>query len=321
MEHNLIKTLGELAFGTRMRLLTERILSDGAQVYKSLNIDFEPRWFTIFYLLSRKPGLTVTGITNELSISQPAISQSVEIMLERGLLKSKIDPKDTRKKILSLSAKGERLLAELNPLWEDFEAATQELFLDIGVDVIWVLERMEKGLEEKGIYDRIMDRVKERQYDSIKILEYTPEYKNYFKELNYEWLNEYFEVEKYDRQVLSNPEKEILNKGGQILFAEFDNKIVGTTAILKRNPKQYELTKMAVKSEYRGKQIGLKLAHTVIDKVRLMKAESIILETSRKLTAATNLYTKLGFQQTDESIYKNEKFKRATIQMKLNLQN
>jgi hypothetical protein len=39
-----------------------------------------------------------------------------------------------------------------------------------------------------------------------------------FKALNVEWLEAYFEVEPYDELVLSNPQSEILEKGGKYFY-------------------------------------------------------------------------------------------------------
>ena len=55
--------------------------------------------------------------------------------------------------------------------------------------------------------------------DNIDIVEYNSKYRLKYKYLNYEWLTKYFEVEPNDEKMLSNPEEEVLNKGGHIFFA------------------------------------------------------------------------------------------------------
>lgn len=45
---------------------------------------------------------------------------------------------------------------------------------------------------------------------NIEIIDFEPKYRDDFKNLNVEWLEKYFEVEPYDKEVLSNPEKYIL---------------------------------------------------------------------------------------------------------------
>jgi hypothetical protein len=79
----------------------------------------------------------------------------------------------------------------------------------------------------------------------INIVNYKSEYAPIFYQLNIEWLKTYFYVEPYDEEVLGNPSKYIVNKGGYIFFAELDNQIIGTVALMPTKHKSvFELTKI-----------------------------------------------------------------------------
>jgi DNA-binding MarR family transcriptional regulator len=158
-----IKQLGEAAFGTRLRLLTDRFIQDGDKIYRSLNIDFEPRWFTMFYLLSKRSPLSITEITAELGYTQPAVTQIANILIKKGLIKIVKHKEDTRKKMLALSNKGEQMLPVLEPVWKCFEDAVKELFETTGYNMIKVIERVEAALDEKDMYRRVSEKVKERK--------------------------------------------------------------------------------------------------------------------------------------------------------------
>jgi DNA-binding MarR family transcriptional regulator len=160
---NFIKQLGEVAFGTRLRLLTDRFIQDGDKIYKTLNIDFEPRWFTMFYLLSKRSPLSITEITGELGYTQPAVTQIANILIKKGLIKIVKHKEDTRKKMLALSPKGEQMLPVLEPIWKCFEDAIKDLFKSTGYDMIGIIETMEKALDEKDMYKRISEKVKQRE--------------------------------------------------------------------------------------------------------------------------------------------------------------
>ena len=86
----------------------------------------------------------------------------------------------------------------------------------------------------------------------ITFINYNKTYSNNFYELNIEWLEKYFNVEDYDRSILNNPDKYIIDEGGEILFAKHKGEIVGTVALMptKQN-KVYELTKMAVNPDFK----------------------------------------------------------------------
>jgi len=49
-----IKELETFAFGSRIKNLSDTLMRDMAMVYKELDIDFEPRWFTFFQLILQR---------------------------------------------------------------------------------------------------------------------------------------------------------------------------------------------------------------------------------------------------------------------------
>ena len=136
-----------------------------------------------------------------------------------------------------------------------------------------------------------------------------------FKNLNVEWLEKYFEVEPYDKEVLSNPEKYILEKGGKIFFAKLEDKIIGTVALMPKNS-SFELTKMAVTDKIQSKGIGSLLMQKCIDEAKNLGLKEIFLFSNTKLDKAINLYKKVGFL---EEHFDSSDYKRANIYMTLKL--
>lgn len=314
-----VKQLEELAFGTRLKLLNERLIQDAAKVYKSLNIDFEPRWFTIFYLLNSKSPLSITEISAELGISQPAVTQIADILAKKGYLTHVKDRTDIRKRMLTLSKKAKELIPHLQPVWDSFCSAHRSLFNSTGYDVMLMLEKLENELDKKDMYSRISEEFKKRQSSKVEISEQNPEFFPHFKILNYQWLKKYFWVEQEDEEILSNPKNEIIDKGGYILFAKEDGEVLGTAALIKRGNNSFELAKMAVTEKAQGRQIGKKLALAAIDRAKKDNADLIFLETSTRLQAACGLYKKLGFEQVEYDEGEASKYGRASIKMKLKL--
>ena len=317
MKTNVIRKAGRLALATRIKLLAEKMLQDGSEIYKSQNIDFEPRFFAVFYLLKDNPSLSVTEIANHIGISQPAVTQILNSMIKKNLVKVIKDKADTRKKLITISKKGEAMLPVLQPLWSDFEGAVNEIFEKLDINILDILERVENAFEEKSMYERVTGRVKQRQRENIVIEKFSARYKSDFKNLNFEWLNSFFEVEPIDRKILSNPEKEIIENGGVVFFGLIDNKVLGCCALIKSD-NAFELSKMAVTESARGKQIGHALCEAAINFAKEKKAESVFLSTSQKLAAAINLYTKFGFKPVEISD-KDKKYKRDTFKMILPL--
>ena len=131
----------------------------------------------------------------------------------------------------------------------------------------------------------------------ISIKNFTAENKEAIKELNYEWLQKYFRVEDLDVQVLSDPQVEILDKGGMIFYAWNNDKIAGTASLLKTTATSFELSKMAVTPKSQGLGIGKLLIEHAIKAAKDTGAEKLILYSNTKLETAIALYRKYGFEE------------------------
>ncbi|MGB1296522.1 MAG: GNAT family N-acetyltransferase, partial [Flavobacteriales bacterium] len=151
--------------------------------------------------------------------------------------------------------------------------------------------------------------------NNIQIIPFAKEYSSDFTRLNFEWLEKYFYIEEYDREVLTKPEEYILGKEGHILFAKLHEEIVGTVALINRGEGVYELSKMAVTEKYKGKRIGQKLMYACIAFAAEIGANRLFLDSNRKLTPAITLYHKVGFKEIP--IPEDSPYDRSNIRMEL----
>ena len=118
-----------------------------------------------------------------------------------------------------------------------------------------------------------------------------------FKRLNEEWITANFQLEESDIKFLSNPQKYILDKGGTVFIALYNNKPVGACALLIRDGLTCELVKMVVDPQYQRQGIGYQLGQALIAKARNRGFSRIVLEGNSKMEASVALYRKLGFQE------------------------
>jgi ribosomal protein S18 acetylase RimI-like enzyme len=131
----------------------------------------------------------------------------------------------------------------------------------------------------------------------VRIVGFDPCWRAAFATLNIEWLEHWFVVEDYDREVLGNPEKYILANGGHILFAiDEGERVLGTVALKHEGDGVYELTKMAVSPEARGSGVGRRLMEAALEFYRTLGARELFLESSSKLGPALALYESVGFR-------------------------
>ena len=175
---------------------------------------------------------------------------------------------------------------------------------------------MEFLLSKENFFKRVYKKRKERESKLVEIIDYDPKYKTVFRDLNHEWITKYFQLELADNMTLDNPETEIIQPGGYICFARYEDEIVGTCALIKMDKGTYELAKMAVSENARGKNIGWLIGKHIIQKAKDLGAKKVYLESNTRLEPAINLYFKLGFKRV---VGPPSPYERANIQMELEL--
>lgn len=151
--------------------------------------------------------------------------------------------------------------------------------------------------------------------NTVTIIPFSDELKDAIKTLNEEWLLRYFKLEPRDIAVLSNPRKFILDQGGKIFYAQYNNAVVGTVSLIKVSNTDYELSKMAVTDGVQGLGIGKKMIDHCIEEAQAMQLKKLILYSNTKLETAIHLYKKYGFVEVplENNIYERSDIKMERI--------
>jgi DNA-binding MarR family transcriptional regulator/predicted GNAT family N-acyltransferase len=314
---SIIKQLGEAGITFRLKRINDKLAQEILTRFRDCGLEVEPSGLPILYFIKEEKNCSVQDISLALGISHPAAVQFVQNLEKRKLIKTSTDQSDKRKKIIDLTDKGYNIIGKMLPLQNDIEAAFRKLNEEIELDLLTALDKIEKALSREAFYNRLLTSYKEKAIKQVEILSYNNKLKSFFKDLNYEWLEKYFEIEEIDKKILNDPENEIIRKGGEIFFARIDGEIIGTCAALKTDKNTYELAKMAVTKKSQGKQAGRKLALAVIGFAWSKKAKYVTLLTSNKLVEAVNLYKSLGFQIINEN--EHNEYKRKVFRMRLDL--
>ena len=135
--------------------------------------------------------------------------------------------------------------------------------------------------------------------------------------LNKAWIEESWRLEDSDKKDLLNPDK-IVENGGQVFFA-LENKIaIGTVAMLKCSDDRFELAKMTVQEDFRGKGIANMLMDECLKFAKQKNAREIFLISNDSLIIARNLYDKYGFKEVELD---SQKYDRGNVKMNLKITN
>ena len=315
---NFFESVGIMAIGTRLRMLSEKMTEDAAKIYQMYGMDLKPKWFPVFYVISQEGAKSVTEIAEEIGHSHPSVSKIVREMIKEGVLSEKRDKTDGRKNNIQLAKKGKQMALLIEEQYIDVKKAVEETLKQSNYNMWNAIEEFEYLLDQKSMLTRVKEQKKLRDAQRVCIVPYEPKYRIPFKTLNEEWITTYFTMEETDRKALDHPEEYILSKGGEILIALFDNEPVGVCALIKMNDPIYdfELAKMAVSPKAKGKGIGWLLGQETIKKAKTLGAKKIYLESNTVLKPAINLYNKLGFKKI---VGRPTPYERCNIQMELDI--
>lgn len=312
----LYEELGKIALGSKVRQLAEAITKDAGKIYSLYGIDMNPKWFPVFFVLSKDKNKKITSIAKLIGHSHVSVSKIVREMKKAGLIKEGTSETDKRQTLVSLTPSGKKIIRKIEKQYEDVHHVLEQISNQSQNDLWNAIEEWEGFLSEESLYDRVKAHKEGKLQQAVSIVPYQSKYQKAFQSLNEEWIEKYFRMEQPDRDALEHPNDYILKKGGYIFVALLGKKPVGVCALLKRKDKKYpyELAKMAVSPEAQGRQIGFLLGQAIITKAKELGAKKLYLESNTVLKPAISLYKKLGFKKIKGP---QTPYERCNIQMEL----
>jgi DNA-binding MarR family transcriptional regulator len=151
--------LGELALGSRLKRLSDRLMTDANLTYQAFGHSVQPRWFVLLALLHKQSQVSVVEASEYLGISQPAVSQFSRDLEDKGWLQVVFDEQDGRRRLLQLTALGRAEVDSLQTMWRAVDAAAKELCEEAGEHFFQSIQRFERALKRKSLRDRALEKV------------------------------------------------------------------------------------------------------------------------------------------------------------------
>jgi len=156
-KEDFIRELGVMALGSRLRRLSDRLNKSVTMIYRDLDFDFEPNWFTIIYRLKDKAPLSVTELAAELDLTHPGVIKIAGELTAKGLIKSMKDKNDERRRLLALTPKGKKLAEKLRPVWKNIAAVAGDMLDSADCNLLSAIDQIESCLDNTEFYDRYID--------------------------------------------------------------------------------------------------------------------------------------------------------------------
>jgi DNA-binding MarR family transcriptional regulator/N-acetylglutamate synthase-like GNAT family acetyltransferase len=278
---------GLVMLGSRLKRLAERLQAGADVVAKDCGMPVGPSHMPLLTALYREGELSIGGAAEYMGISQPAVTRLVGQLVALDLATTAADADDQRSRLIALTPKGRTMMDDaMVALWPRLEAAVRE----VGGDQA-LLDRigwMEQALAAGPLGTRPGGGLRIRRFEDVLAAD--------FARINTQWIEEMYEMEPTDVDLVTRPREMIVDPGGDILFVEHPRLgIIGTCGLMRVGARDFELIKMGVSPEARGYGAGELLLKATLARAHQLGFDRLFLLTNSKSAAAIRLYERVGF--------------------------
>ncbi|MGO7088389.1 MarR family transcriptional regulator [Rhizobium leguminosarum] len=147
MVEDVVRTLGFLCMGSRLRRIGERLQADTQQVIDEAGLRIQAGQYPFLAAIDRAGPLTIGELAQAVGITQPGATRTTGQLLELGYVYMQPAPDDQRRRLVSLTAKGQDLVDHSKKvIWPRIAAAVADLCGDLDGPILEQLAAIEDGL-------------------------------------------------------------------------------------------------------------------------------------------------------------------------------
>lgn len=158
MVEDVVRALGYLPLGTRLKRIGERLQSDTQRIVETFGAPVPPALYPPLAALDRLGPLGIGELAEALGITQPGATRSVAELAKLGLVKSEAPPDDQRRRVITLTEAGRAAVEQgKTVIWPRIEAAVRELCRDLPAGFLDQLGAIEDRLAERPLHRRVVD--------------------------------------------------------------------------------------------------------------------------------------------------------------------
>jgi DNA-binding MarR family transcriptional regulator len=147
MPEDIVKTLGFLTLGSRFRRLGERLQADTQQVIEAHGLVIQSAHYPFLAAVDRAGPLTIGDLAQAVGISQPGATRTISQLQDLGYLELNAAPEDQRRKLASLTKKGQALVdRSKETVWPQIEKAVIDICGDLSGTLLEQIAAIENAL-------------------------------------------------------------------------------------------------------------------------------------------------------------------------------
>ncbi|TPJ51975.1 MarR family transcriptional regulator [Mesorhizobium sp. B2-7-1] len=156
---DVLRSLGFLCLGSRMKRIGEQLQADTQRVLDRLDVRIQSSQYPLLAALDRLGPLPVGELAQSLGVAQPGVTRSAALLAELGLVEVNPSNDDQRRRIVSLSRNGRRLVDQAKrDIWPSIENAVANLCADLSGPLLGQLSAIEDRLAATPL-DRRVEKV------------------------------------------------------------------------------------------------------------------------------------------------------------------
>lgn len=158
MSKDIVRTLGYLCLGSRLKRIGEQVQSDTQRIMERLDVTLQAGQYPLLAAIDRLGPLSVGELSEALGVTQPGVTRAAGLLAEAGYLTARKEKADQRIRRLSLTPEGEALVARSKQeIWPVIEAAVRNVCDTLDGSLLNRLDQLEDALREKPLHRRALD--------------------------------------------------------------------------------------------------------------------------------------------------------------------
>ncbi|WP_300974264.1 MarR family transcriptional regulator [Sphingomonas sp. LHG3406-1] len=155
MSDDFIQSLGKAFLAHRLRRSSELILQQSGAELRSKRLNVPPRGASMLLLIDEAGPIGVAEIARRLRLSHPLIVRMAQAFVEADLIEVTKDPGDGRRKQLIVTGRGQTEATVLRDLNSKLATAFDQLFAELGCDLIEILNQLDAALTAQPLSVRL----------------------------------------------------------------------------------------------------------------------------------------------------------------------
>lgn len=155
MTEDIVRALGLLCLGTRLKRVSERLQADTQRIMQDFDVPVQAGQYPLMAAVDRLGPLSIGELAEAVGITQPGATRAASLLVKLGVFEKNTAKDDQRRKVLSLTKHGRGLVAQgKSKVWPRIEGAVADLCKDLSGSLLDQLAALEDGLSKTPLVQR-----------------------------------------------------------------------------------------------------------------------------------------------------------------------